>query len=149
MIGRSFLASLVLLCACSSDRAVPIAEVLNHRNCQSVSAGVTSVTFDQIAAIRGSKLIGMTDDYEPEQSDLELVVISKGPQPTLGYAFQLTSVRSLGTTLVVELDWLEPPTDAVLAQVTTHPCLVVGIEAVDYATLTVSDQYGVLGTIDL
>lgn len=149
MIRCSFLLTLALLGACTSDRALPIAEVLNHRNCQSVTAGVASVTFDEIAAIRGSKLIGMTNDVQPEPSDLELVAISKGPQPTAGYAFQLTSVRSLGTTLVVELDWLEPPTGAVLAQVTTHPCLVVGIEVAGYETLTVSDQHGVLGTVDL
>ncbi|MEE8243469.1 MAG: protease complex subunit PrcB family protein, partial [Pseudomonadales bacterium] len=66
-----------------------------------------------------------------------------------GYAFRLTSVQTIGTSAVIEVEWLEPSPDAVLAQVMTHPCLVVGIESAGYDTLTVSDQNGVLDTIDL
>ena len=148
-MGRSVLIGLVLLCACTTDQGLPIAEILNHRNCQSVAPGLSTVTFAQVAAIRGSKLIGMTSDVAAEQPDLTLVVISKGPQPTPGYAFRLTSVQTIGTSAVIEVEWLEPPPDAVLAQVITHPCLVVGIESAGYDTLTVSDQNGVLDTIDL
>lgn len=146
---RAILFNLVLLCACTTDQGVPITEILNHRNCQSVAAGLSTVTFEQVAAIRGSKLIGMTNDIDTEQPELALVVISKGPQPTPGYAFRLTAVRTIGTAAVIEVEWLEPPPDAVLAQVITHPCLVVGIESAGYETLTVSDQNGVLDTIDL
>ncbi len=149
MTARGFLIGCTLLCGCTAGDVLPVAEILNHRNCHSVVAGLTLVTFEDVAAMRGSTLIGITTDPESEQPDLALVAVSKGPQPTPGYAFQLVSARQEGKTAVVELEWQEPSTDAVLAQVMTHPCLVVGIESAGYETLVVSDQNGVLGTIEL
>ncbi len=149
MRARGLLISCTLLCGCTAGEVLPIAEILNHRHCQSVVAGLTLVTFEDVAAMRGSTLIGITTDPGSEQPDLALVVVSKGPQPTPGYAFQLVSARHEGKTAVVELEWQEPSADAVLAQVMTHPCLVVGIESAGYETLIVSDQNGVLGKIDL
>mgnify|MGYP001825925314 FL=1 len=69
-----------------------------------------------------------------------MVSISLGQQPTAGYALSLDSAFAEGTTALIRVIWDSPPADAVLAQVITHPCLVVGLPSASFSKVRVVDQ---------
>ncbi len=130
---------------CSGARPVQTEVMLEHKNCQHVEAGVTPVSLDKVAKIRGSRLIRLDPNGEPakpapeQPAGVELYAISKGPMPTPGYGFTLEGTRLLEQTLTVQVGWETPAEDAVLAQMRTHPCLVIAVPVTD-ATLLIVQQ---------
>ena len=137
---------------CATGEPLGAAEVLNHRSCKGIAAGITTVSYDDVASLRGSRLIGATD--EPTQSeapaDLLLVAISKGDQPTPGYEFALQDAHLDGATAVISLEWKTPAPNAVLPQVITHPCIVVGLARERLSSVRVVDADGqLIGQLDL
>ena len=145
-------ALLILAGGCAEDAAtLNVTTVLNYNQCQGLEPGLTSVDYAAVAGIRGGTLLGMTqpDDTDPDD-DLLLVAISRGQQPTPGYGFTLEEARREGGTAVVSVRWKTPEPGAVLAQMMTHPCLVIGLEPEGLTRVEVVDQTGVsLGTLDL
>ena len=130
---------------CSMRDTLAAVEVLNHGNCQTLKSGISQVSYEDIAKIRGSKLIDMTVlEQPPPARDLLLLAISNGEQPTPGYQFSLADVYLNRETAVIEIFWAEPEADAVLPQVMTHPCLVVGMEAGSYRRVRAVDHTGKL-----
>ncbi len=127
------------------------AEVLNYGNCQTLESGISQVGFDEVAKIRGSKLIDITVLEQPQKKPgLLLLAISRGEQPTPGYGFSLREAYRDTDTAVIELFWTEPEKDEVLAQVMTHPCIVVGLEAGPFQRVRATDQNGsLLGELSL
>ncbi len=120
-------------------------EVLNHGDCQTLKSGMSLVSFDDVAKIRGSKLIGMTELEQPDKEpDLFLLAISKGEQPTPGYKFILGNAYLDRETAVIEVFWTKPEADAVLPRVMTHPCIVVGLEAGLFRIVRAVDGAGAL-----
>ena len=114
-----------LAAGCSSRTPVSVSEMVNHARCEQTKPGVAIIDFEQMATIRGSRLIGGSLQSVKNVPDTQLAVISKGPQPSPGYSFKLDYAYQTGDELIVEVSWFEPPTNELQAQVVTEPCLVV------------------------
>ncbi len=145
--GQIWVALLVAasVLGCSMGDTLATVEVLNHGNCQTLESGISVVSYADIAKIRGSKLIDMTVLEQPSETpDLLLLAVSNGEQPTPGYQFSLADAYLNRETAVIEIFWTEPEADAVLPQVMTHPCLVVGMETGSYRRVQVIDHTGKL-----
>jgi hypothetical protein len=138
------------LCGCSGHHEASLVEVLNHDQCRISEAGVQVVGMEELARIRGGRLLSAPDEPEATPADLLLVAVSRGQQPTPGYGFELLEGTMKGEVVTVRLAWNQPPPDAVLAQVITHPCIVIGLEGQGFSTLRVIDEEdGPLGEIVL
>ncbi|MEZ5557303.1 MAG: protease complex subunit PrcB family protein [Pseudomonadales bacterium] len=117
--------------------------------CQGIAAGVTQLDYDDLARIRGSRLLKSPPAVpeagagnSPDQSSAVLVAISRGVQPTSGYRLTLARAELTGLSAIVTVNWQTPAADAVVAQVLTHPCLVVGLPRGALHDLRVVDQNG-------
>jgi len=158
MKTRRLLTSLlVLLLAVSAGGCrsgqVDATVLLNHGNCHGAREGLTEVSLADVARLRGSTLLGMTT-AEPAAEDPAvtplLIAVSRGPQPTPGYGFELKGVSVSDDIVTIVVDWSTPDPSAVLAQVITSPCLVVGLDRGDYRKVRAVDRDGtVLGELDL
>jgi hypothetical protein len=149
---------LPLLCSlaaagCEVDPTIEATTVLGHDQCQSLEAGVTRVDWDTVGAWRHGHLLdapgnGSTEEHD---RDLLLIAISRGEQPTAGYRLDLTGVRREPGTAVIDVQWDTPEPDAMVAQVLTHPCLVIGLDETGIDGLNrveARDQHGtVIGAI--
>ncbi len=163
--GLAALLGLATGCAGDGGR-VEATTVLTYNQCRALEAGLTRVSYDQVAAIRGNTLLGMTAGAAPgdgapdapatsppekaaAQSPL-MVAISRGRQPTPGYSLTLEGAHRRGRTAVVSVQWHVPKPGAVLAQVITYPCLVVALPQADFRRVEAVDQSGaLLGSLDL
>ncbi len=114
----------VLLLAGCSTQAVELLPLLAHHDCR-LSAGVHRVSYAQLAQLRGGILLEQEFlDAAAAEEDL-LVAIALGPQPTPGYGLSLLGPGRLQDgVLSIQLQRTQPPADAILPQVITHPCLV-------------------------
>jgi hypothetical protein len=126
------LAAVLSLAGCAGDPAISATTVLNYQQCQGLNPGLTRVDYSAVAGIRGSTLLQMTKPEAPSPAppaddDLLLVAISRGEQPTPGYALSLEGAERRDGTVVVSVHWKTPESGAVLPQMLTHPCLVVGL----------------------
>lgn len=148
---RWLLPSLALLAGCAGGRGIDVETVLTWERCQGLRAGVTQVDLAAVAGIRGTTLLGVAPTAPESGDGLLLVAVSRGDQPTPGYGLSLRRARQEGTTAVLEVSWQTPEPGAMLAQVITHPCLVVGIDDADgIARVEAVDQHGEpLGGVDL
>ncbi len=125
---------------CAGPAPLEAVAVLQHGQCQGVDSGVTRVDYADLARIRGSNLLSLSTPDRGETGNLLLVAISRGEQPTAGYALSLDSASAEGTKALIRVRWDSPSADAVLAQVITHPCLVVGLPSASFSQLHVVDQ---------
>lgn len=154
--------------ACSGVQPVESLVLLNQRDCQNVSAGVQETTLATISTLRRSRLLAAPDSAAnsesgsapdstpvtaradlPALTSTRLFAISKGIQPTPGFAFALQSLSLNGGELQLRLDWQSPPADAVLPQMTTQPCIVVGIPDTAARELVILDQSGEIARLTL
>jgi hypothetical protein len=123
----------VLLGSSCSTPAVEVTEVLNHGVCKTLDKGISRVQFGDLAKIRGSQLLTPGEpaavDAELEVSDVLLVAVSNGSQPTPGYGFELQSVGGNIEEVRLEYRWLKPAPEAVMAQMITSPCSVVRLHS--------------------
>ena len=147
MIRRNPLALLILVCVgccfgCSAHDPIAALEVLKHGNCTITEPGVQTVRYEDLAQLRGSKLLAMTTTPASQDTDLLLLAVSKGRQPTPGYSFELLNAFNDAGIATVEVRWIEPPKDAVLAQMITHPCIVIGLQRGEFAQLRAIDDQG-------
>lgn len=143
--------ALALSTGCAGERRLTVETVLNYDQCQGVSAGLTRVGYGQVAGIRGGTLLDLSRPAAAtEGEDVVLVAISRGQQPTPGYALSVADARRRNGTAVIYVDWTTPPSGAVLPQVLTHPCLVVGMPQGDLTRVEAVDGAGAsLGSLDL
>jgi hypothetical protein len=130
--------------------------VLSYDRCQGIDTGLTRVSYEDVAGIRGSTLLTMSRDDAPAAgaedagSPALLVAISRGQQPTPGYSMTLADARRVADKAVLTVRWQTPDSGAVLAQVMTHPCLVVGLPEQGIRQVEAVDQYGdTIGTLAL
>ena len=149
---RSLLTTAVLLCChgCAEAHRVQIMTVLTNGNCKTTTTGVRLIDYAALAELRGTRLIGM-EAPEAAQASLRLIAIVPGEYPTAGYHLTLdhTSV-DLADPLTLHVTVAKPPPDAILAQVITHPCLVVGIENAEVKRVRVIDDAGhPVGEVDV
>lgn len=149
---RSLLALTLAFGGCAGNAGLEAVSVLSYDQCQGIGDGLTRVSYADVAGIRGSTLLDLSapDAAGPQgEDDVLLVAISRGQQPTPGYRLTLEGAHRREDTAVIEVHWSTPESGAVLAQVMTHPCLVVGLSA-DVARVEAVDQTGAdLGSLTL
>lgn len=76
---------------------------------------------------------------------LSVIAVYMGRKPTAGYQVSLaSSAAKIGENneLTLFVTWIEPPLDALLAQVITSPCILVSIPKGNYSTIQVVDEGG-------
>lgn len=127
-----------------SSASVAVTEVLNQGNCIALDAGVHAVTLEEVARLKGRRMIGSIATPPDKPADTQrLIAISRGEQPTAGYALEfLAASTTTGDEIEVIVRWHEPPADAVVAQVMTQPCLVLGLPDAATGQVSVSLEDG-------
>ena len=81
---------------------------------------------------------------------MHLIAIAPGTYPTAGYTLELLDAEPVpGDPLVLEVKLSKPPDGAILAQVVTHPCLVVGVDDKTVRRIRVVLDSKLLGEVDL
>jgi hypothetical protein len=127
-----------------------VTTLMTHGNCEGLVAGVSEIRFEELAGIRGSQLLLLEDGINAAapspNPDFRLIAIAAGTRPTPGYALELGGARFEGATLVLDVVLNEPPADAILAQVTTHPCLIVATSH-QRVPIEVHSSEGMLGSL--
>jgi len=73
-----------------------------------------------------------------------VIAVYMGKHSTAGYQVGLASGTAAisGHDLTLLVSWVEPPADALMAQVITSPCVLVSIPKGDYAAIRVVDEAG-------
>jgi len=139
------------LCAgCSARDPIPAATLLNHGNCTITEPGIRLVSYEDVAHLRGSKLLNMTTAQVNQGPDLILLAISRGRQPSPGYQFDLIDAFIDGHVATIELRWVVPDDDAVQAQMTTKPCIVIGLERGTFTEVrAIDEQANLIGELTL
>ncbi|MEM9621285.1 MAG: protease complex subunit PrcB family protein [Pseudomonadota bacterium] len=140
----------IVLGGCQDQKPV-VTEVLNYQQCRNLADGITQISLQQLAAVRGTRLL-QTPGAESEQvvqtpPHVRLFSIYQGPQPNSGYKLQLESAEMLETTVRLNYRLQKPAPDTITAQVVTQPCSVVQIdfapEAADRTSAdSVAPDYG-------
>jgi hypothetical protein len=126
---------------CAEANRVDVMTVLSHGNCQTTRTGVQVVDYSAVAQLRGTRLIGMTGAPDAGAAPLHLVAILPGEFPTSGYSVRLLEATpTLVEPLTIRVTVQPPPRDAMLAQMLTRPCLVVGIDNPAVTRVRVVDE---------
>jgi len=156
MIHRvAFVAALLAIAplsfGCADAHRVNVVTVLNNGNCRTSDAGVRLIDHKTLAEFRATHLIGMTQSPEVINNPLHLIAIVPGSYPTPGYAISLSEGAELaGRLLTLRVKIKRPAPDAILAQMVTHPCLVVGVADPIVGRVRVVDEAAaVIGEVDL
>lgn len=131
---------LALLAGCARPVELAATEVLNEANCKGAADGLQLVSYSEVAAMRGSTLLGMTVAAGESESNLLLFSLSKGQQPTAGYHFELRDALLHEQTATLLVYWQQPAADSALAQIITFPCVVIGLESGTYTRVQARDQ---------
>jgi len=121
--------ALLLVSGCALETQVDVVTVFTHGNCGRAVSGVELVDLEAVAALRPStRLIGMKGAPERAEEGVLLVAIGQGTRPTPGYGLAVAKPGVLDAgTLTLPIAEKRPPEDAVMAQMITQPCLVVGV----------------------
>jgi hypothetical protein len=124
------------LLGCSGPE-VNITEVLNHGQCRNLDEGFQQISMQALPGIRGARLLKLDPLSDPPtdatitstaNSNFLLFAISKGPQPTAGYQFELMTAEAEGLVVKLDYAWRAPEPGSMVAQVRTTPCSVVQLE---------------------
>ncbi len=144
-------AALVLPMGCADADRVDVVPVLTNGNCQTNESGVRLIDYATLAKFRATHLIGMSESAEATQNPLRLIAIVPGEYPTPGYTVALQAAPELNRgAMTLQIKVEEPAKDAILAQMITHPCLVVGVADPAVTHVRVIDETAaVLGEVDL
>ena len=88
------------------------------------------------------------DSIKPPHVDfnrLGVIAVYMGGRPTAGYQVKLASrTTEVGehNELTLLVSWIEPPVDALLAQIITSPCILVSIPKDEYSKIQAVDEEG-------
>jgi len=135
---------------CTNTHHVDVMTVLAQGNCQTEETGVHLIDYTTLAKFRGTHLIGMTESSDAAKNPAHLIAIVPAQFPTPGYSVQLVDGTTLaGKVLTIAVKVEHPPADAILAQMITHPCLVVGIADPSVERVRVMNEADVLGEVEL
>ncbi|MEM9743077.1 MAG: protease complex subunit PrcB family protein [Pseudomonadota bacterium] len=150
------MATLALCSACSNVTPVETVTLLNHRQCQNLTAGIKETTLEALPSLRTSRLLPAPDDAPitptqqvPELDSTRVFAVSKGPQPTPGYAFRFEGAELAGQSLALRFTWESPAADSVQPQVMTHPCMVLAVPVTRATRLIATDQDGAFAELML
>ncbi|MCF6337158.1 MAG: protease complex subunit PrcB family protein [Gammaproteobacteria bacterium] len=76
-----------------------------------------------------------------------VLLIEMGQRPTLGYQITLTEINNLHITsgqAHLTVDWIQPPADAMVAQMISSPCLLLKLKRGDYTSVQILDRQGTI-----
>jgi hypothetical protein len=154
MTPLRFIVSVALLLVgqgCADAHQIQVMTVLANGNCKTTEAGVRLIDYAALAELRGTHLIEMTEAPAATMTPLHLIAIVPPESPTAGYSLTLAESRvDLADPLELRVNVAKPPPDAMLAQVITHPCLVVGIENPAIKRVRVLDNADqLIGEVDI
>jgi hypothetical protein len=146
----TFVAATSLAAGCADAHHVDVMTVLAQGNCQTEKTGVQLIDYATLASYRGTHLIGMTESPEARHNPAHLIAIVPAQFPTAGYAVQLLEDSTLSDKLLtIKIKIHRPPADAMLAQMITHPCLVVGVADPAVARVRVLNDTELLGEVEI
>jgi len=128
-----------------SKPIVDVSEIMNHHRCQKLTKGIKQVQLTDLANIRGVEFLvspstsspqsrtPKQNSQDPTRNNTErnplLFAVSNGSQPTPGYALELRDATAVKQEIELHFDWITPAPEAIMAQITTAPCIVVKISA--------------------
>jgi len=143
---RTALLCLIAVGGCARLDTPYVTTVMAHGNCQQIDAGATVVDYGNLARLRGADLIGLTEPAPAaDEPPLTLIALSLGTRPTPGYQIVLLDGGSLDAdVLTVRITMEGPPADAVLAQMLTQPCIVLGVADPRIRRVRIEDAAGAL-----
>jgi hypothetical protein len=148
--AATLIAATSLAAGCADAHHVDVMTVLAQGNCQTEKTGVQLIDYATLASYRGTHLIGMTESSQAQQNPAHLIAIAPGQFPTAGYSVQLLDGSTLADKLLtINIKVERPPADAMLAQMITHPCLVVGVADPAVARVRVLNDTEVLGEVEI
>lgn len=138
---------------CAATSEIVATEVLNYARCQELKRGVHQISFDELPAVRGVRLLRdpsqqVQSNVQGYPSDAVLIAVFNGRQPSPGYAFVFTGARQSGNEVRLSYTWQTPAPGSVRAAVVTSPCSVMQLQPIQQ-DMTVSawlDQ-APLGTV--
>ena len=134
---------LVAMPGCSNSRAIELGVVLAHSNCKNAREGVSRVTLEEVAALRGSRLLGAEAAPKVVGASPPMIAVSTGERPSAGYALALDGPATLEQgVLLVRVAETTPGPDSMQAQVITHPCLVLELPETPWTVVRVLDAAG-------
>jgi hypothetical protein len=134
---------------CAQARHVQVMTVMNDGNCRTESIGVQLIDYPTLAELSGARLVDMSGD-SAAAPPVHLIAIMPGTYPTAGYTLELADAEPPpGDPLVLEVKLTKPPDGAILAQVVTHPCLVVGVDDKSVRRVRIVLNSKTLGEVDL
>ncbi len=121
---------LILIALAGCTGTPEVVSVLAYQNCERLTAGVKRIDYSEIATIRGSVMLDYKEARPSDQSQpLKFLALSKGVQPTSGYALKLADgARMVAGKLQIPVIWETPMPDSLQAQMLTHPCLIVALD---------------------
>lgn len=151
LTSRGLLWAAMILCAgCTHGDPIHAAVLLNHTDCTIAHAGMQLVSYEDVARLRGSTLLSMPPAAVSEQSDLILLAISNGQQPTPGYRFEFDGAFNADRIATLGLRWLVPAENSPQPQMITHPCIVIGLDRGAFGRVrAVDDRGNLLGDVAL
>jgi hypothetical protein len=141
----------VFLLGCADARRIDVVSVLKSGNCATSDVGVRLIDYKALAEFRATHLIGMPESPETINKPLHLIAIVPASYPTPGYAISLSEGAELkGPLLTLRVGIQRPAADAILVQMVTHPCLVVGVnDPTVIRVRVVNEAATVIGEVDL
>ena len=135
------------------DTVPDVITLMAHGDCKRLDAGVSEIQFEDLAGIRGSQLLQLDDDPSTTaptaptaEPDFRLIAISAGARPTPGYTLELSEAQFDAGVLVLTIALNEPPVDTPLAQVISHPCLIIATSH-QRVPIEVRNSEGQLGSL--
>jgi len=75
------------------------------------------------------------------------LLVEMGQRPTLGYQITLSGTDNLHITQEqahLTLDWIQPPADAMVAQMISSPCLLLKLKRGNYTSVQILDRQGTI-----
>jgi len=118
----------IVVAACADADRIDVTTVLAHGNCQTSDTGVKEIDYKTLAAYRGTRLLDMTESPEANAHPMHLVAIVPGEYPTAEYGLEVNGEPAIkGGELTIAVRVNKPAPEAILAQMITRPCLVVGV----------------------
>lgn len=125
---------------CGRSQASPSATWID--NTRQLETRVTQIR----STLLGGKPLALP---EPDFQHEIALLVEMGQQPTAGYRIALTGVGDLHIThdkAHLALDWIHPPDGAIVAQITSSPCLLLKLERGNYTSVQVLNRQGNIKT---
>lgn len=132
----------VALAACNHQQPV-ISEIMNYQQCRNVAEGIQQITLQQLAGIRGSRLLQPADEtrHDPLTTPGTLFSIYAGSQPNSGYALILEQAYLEKGEVQLHYRLQTPAAGTITAQVVTRPCSVIQIDSASGADENAEPTY--------